>query len=144
MFSLPWKYRFAISDDISILTFGFQSMSSVHSQCRLPSSPDRDARMFTTRSTSGNSNRCGTSASRSFGPMSGSSLIAEKIQSMMVRNSFGDENSAPMAQDEDPDEPVDRDRVERVPDDRVPDDRVPLDRVLVAGFFAAGLAAVLR
>ena len=87
--------------------------------------------MFTTRSTSGNSNRCGTSASRSFGPISGSSLIAEKIQSMMVRNSFGDENSAPMVQD-DEEEPV-----ERVP----------------AGFFAAVLrervlvvffAAVLR
>src|ERR1044071_7898407 len=109
-------------------------MSSVHSQCRLPSSPAWEARMFTTRSTSGNSKRCGTSASRSFGPIPGSSLIAEKIQSMMVRNSFGDENSAPMAQ-EDEEEPED-----------------PVERVL-AGFFAAVLrervvvvffAAVLR
>src|SRR4051812_49016151 len=135
MFSLPWKYRLATSEDISILTLGFQSMSSVHSQCRLPSSPAWDARMFTTRSTSGNSNRCGTSASRSFGPISGSSLIVEKIQSMMVRNSFGDENSAPMVQeDEEPEDPVERERVVRVP----------------AGFFAAVLrlagffAAVLR
>src|ERR1700745_441050 len=109
--------------------------------------------MFTPRSPSANSKRGGTSASRSFGPMSGSSLIAEKIQSMMVRNSFGDENSAPMAQDDEPDEPVDRERVERVPCERVPVERVRVDfarglpgraREVVAGFFAAGLAAVLR
>ena len=40
--------------------------------------------MFTTMSTSGNSKRCGTSASRSFGPMSGSSSISWKTRSMTV------------------------------------------------------------
>ena len=44
-----------------------------------------------------NSKRCGTSASRSFGPMSGSSSIISKTWSMTVRNSFSDVNSAPMA-----------------------------------------------
>src|ERR1044072_8550640 len=127
-FSLPWKYLFAVSEDMVIQTFGSQSTSSVHSQCRLPSSPSRAARMFTTRSTSGNSNRCGTSASRSFGPMSGSSLIAEKIQSMIDRNSFGDENSAPMAQEE-------VERVERALVERALDERVLVEREL-AGFAA--------
>src|SRR3954462_12886232 len=98
-FSLPWKYRFAISDDMVILTLGSQSTSSDHCQCRLPSSPSVAARMLTTRSMSGNSNRCGTSASRSFGPMSASSLIVVKIQSITDRNSFGDANSAPMTQE---------------------------------------------
>jgi hypothetical protein len=62
---------------------------------------------------------------------------------MIVRNSFGDENSAPMAQDDEPDERGDRERVERVPVDRVPVERLLVDRAreLVAGFFAAGLAA---
>ena len=40
-FSLPWKYLLAVSEDIVIRTFGSQSTSSVHSQCRLPSSPSR-------------------------------------------------------------------------------------------------------
>src|SRR3954454_21081343 len=46
--------------------------------------------MFTTWSTSGNTNRCGVSASRSFGPMSGSVLISWNARSMTSRNSFGD------------------------------------------------------
>src|SRR5690242_19688355 len=89
-----------------ILTFGSQSTSSDHSQCRFPSSPCSAARMLTTRSMSGNSNRCGTSASRSFGPMSASSLIVVKIQSMTDRNSFGDANSAPMALELEPEPDV--------------------------------------
>src|SRR3954452_14625116 len=109
-----------------ILTFGSQPTSSDHSQCRCPSSLPSAARMLTTRSTSGNSNRWGTSASRSFGPMSGSSLIVVKIQSMIVRNSFDDENSAPMAQEDEPDERVDEER-ERVVVERLRD---------AAGFFA--------
>jgi hypothetical protein len=66
--------------------------------------------------------------------MSASSLIVVKIQSMTDRNSFGEENSAPMAQLELEPEPVPRERVdvERV--------RVPVDRE-AAGFFAAGLRA---
>src|SRR3979490_835415 len=91
-FSLPWKYLLATSDDIFIFTLGSQSTSSVHSQCRLPSSP-RPARMFTTRSTSSNSNRWGTSASRSFGPIAGSSLIIENTRSMTSRNCLGESNS---------------------------------------------------
>src|SRR5688500_594890 len=55
--------------------------------------------MFTTRSTSVNSNRCGTSASRSLGPMSGSSLIIEKTWSMTVLNSLSDRNSVAIAQE---------------------------------------------
>src|SRR5688500_18194921 len=55
--------------------------------------------MFTTRSTSVNSNRCGTSASRSLGPISGSSLIIEKTWSMTVLNSLSDRNSAAIAQE---------------------------------------------
>src|SRR5688500_15460795 len=55
--------------------------------------------MFTTRSTSVNSNRCGTSASRSLGPMSGSSLIIEKTWSMTVRNSLSDRNSTAIVQE---------------------------------------------
>src|SRR3954454_6087441 len=46
--------------------------------------------MFTTWSTSGNTNRCGVSASRSFGPMSGSVLMSWNARSMTSRNSFGD------------------------------------------------------
>src|SRR3954464_8626330 len=46
--------------------------------------------MFTTWSTSGNTNRCGVSASRSFGPMSGSVLISSNARSMTSRNSSGD------------------------------------------------------
>src|SRR5215211_4041714 len=110
-----------------ILTFGSQSTSSDHSQCRFPSSPPSDARMLTTRSTSGNSNRCGTSASRSLGPMSGSSLIVVKIQSMTVRNSLGEEKSSAMAQEDEPDpdpDPDDRDRLLRV----VPDARDDVER----------------
>src|SRR5215211_7267241 len=102
-FSLPWKYLLAVSDDIAILTFGSQSTSSDHSQCRFPSSPARAARMLTTRSRSVNSNRCGTSASRSFRPMSVSSLIIEKTRSITVRNSFSERNSAAMAQELDGD-----------------------------------------
>src|SRR3954463_2504444 len=131
-----------------ILTFGSQPTSSDHSQCRCPSSLPSAARMLTTRSRSGNSNRCGTSASRSFGPMSGSSLIVVKIQSMTVRNSFGDEKSSAMAQEEEPD-PDDRDRVLRVPEAR---DEVERDREVVDGFAAPdgfavdarGFAAVAR
>src|SRR5947199_4002014 len=94
-FSLPWKYLLATSEDICIFTLGSQSTSSVHSQWRLPSSP-RPARMLTTRSTSSNSNRWGTSASRSFGPIPGSSLIIVKIRSMTSTNSFGDRNDVSM------------------------------------------------
>src|SRR5919108_1573484 len=97
-----------------ILTFGSQSTSSDHSQCRFPSSPAWEARMLTTRSTSGNSNRWGTSASRSFGPISASSLIIAKTRSITVRNSLGDENSAPIGQEDERD-----DRVAREPEDRV-------------------------
>src|SRR3954447_13072067 len=54
--------------------------------------------MFTTLSTSGNTKRCGVSASRSFGPMSGSVLMSSNTRSMTSRNSVGDLNSlAPMA-----------------------------------------------
>src|SRR4051812_19612243 len=49
--------------------------------------------MFTTWSTSGNTNRWGVSASRSLGPMSGSVLISSKARSMTSRNSFGDSNA---------------------------------------------------
>src|SRR3954451_20433905 len=93
-FSLPWKYLLAVSEDMVILTFGSQSTSSDHSQCRLPSSPSAAARMFTTRSRSVNSKRCGTSASRSFGPISGSASIIEKTASMTSTNSFSELNSA--------------------------------------------------
>src|SRR5262245_46040011 len=48
--------------------------------------------MFTTMSTSGNSKRCGVSASRSFGPISASVLISAKVLSMTSRNSFEDVN----------------------------------------------------
>src|SRR6478609_8545845 len=88
-FSLPWKYLLAMSEFISIFTSGSQSTSSVHSQTRLlPSLLSSAAVMFTTRSRSGNSKRCGVSASRSFGPMSGSVLIISKTRSMTSRNSF--------------------------------------------------------
>src|ERR687886_458403 len=50
--------------------------------------------MFTTRSRSGNSNRWGVSASRSFGPISGSVLIIVNTWSITSRNSFADLNSA--------------------------------------------------
>src|SRR6476660_1295755 len=93
-FSLPWKYLLAVSEDIAILTLGSQSTSSDHSQCRLPSSPSEAARMFTTRSRSVNSKRWGTSASRSFGPMSGSSSIIEHTASMTSTNSSSELNSA--------------------------------------------------
>src|SRR5215211_2695419 len=54
--------------------------------------------MFTTSSTSGNTNRCGVWASRSFGPMSGSVLISSNARSMTSRNSSGDSKSLlPMA-----------------------------------------------
>jgi hypothetical protein len=43
--------------------------------------------MFTTASWSGNSNRCGTRASRSFGPMSGSVLMSVNTLSITSRNS---------------------------------------------------------
>ena len=43
--------------------------------------------MLTTRSRSSNSKRCGVSASRSAGPISGSSLIIAKIWSITSRNS---------------------------------------------------------
>ena len=88
-FSLPWKYLFAVSEDIVIRTLGSQSTSSVHSQARLPSSSSSAARMFTMRSRSVNSKRCGTSASRSFGPISGSSDIIEKVRSITSTNSSG-------------------------------------------------------
>src|SRR5438128_8870895 len=48
--------------------------------------------MFITRSTSSNSNRCGTSASRSLGPISGSSLMSVNTLSITSRNSLADEN----------------------------------------------------
>src|SRR3954462_14424341 len=93
-FSLPWKYLLAVSEDIAILTLGSQSTSSDHSQYRLPSSPSSAARMLTTRSRSVNSKRWGTSASRSFGPMSGSESIIEKTASMTSTNSSSELNSA--------------------------------------------------
>src|SRR3954454_19432098 len=88
-FSLPWKYLLATSEFISIFTSGSQPTSSDHSQTRLlPSSLSSAAVMLTTRSRSGNSKRCGVSASRSFGPMSGSVLIIWNTRSMTSRNSF--------------------------------------------------------
>src|SRR5829696_8406017 len=96
-FSLPWKYLFAVSADMAIFTRGSQSTSSVHSQVRFPSSPSRVARMFTTRSTSSNSQRIGTSASRSFGPISGSSSIIPKTRSITVLNSLGESKETPTA-----------------------------------------------
>src|SRR5262249_39587354 len=53
--------------------------------------------MFITRSTSSNSNRWGTSASRSLGPISGSSLIIAKTRSITSRNSLGDWNGLAIA-----------------------------------------------
>src|SRR4051812_22852586 len=49
--------------------------------------------MFTTLSTSGNTKRCGVSASRSLGPMSGSVLMSSNTRSMTSQNSLGDSNS---------------------------------------------------
>src|SRR5215211_8486018 len=69
-------------------------MSSDHSQRRF-SSPV-PAVTLTTRSTSGNSNRWGVSASRSFGPISGSVLISSKVLSRTSRNSAG-ERKLPIA-----------------------------------------------
>src|SRR4051794_22084200 len=95
-FSLPWKYLLAMSEFISIFTSGSQSTSSVHSQTRLfPSLLSSLYVTLTTRSRSGNSKRCGVSASRSFGPMSGSSLMSENVRSMTSRNSFADLNPIP-------------------------------------------------
>src|SRR5262245_14665915 len=53
--------------------------------------------MFITRSTSSNSNRWGTSASRSLGPISGSSLIIVKTRSITSRNCLGDWNGLAIA-----------------------------------------------
>src|SRR4029078_10175152 len=50
--------------------------------------------MLTTASWSGNSNRCGTRASRSFGPMSGSVLMIVNTLSITSRNSDDELNSA--------------------------------------------------
>ena len=80
------------------MTLGFQSTSSDHSQWRFPSSPSRVARMLTTRSKSENSNRCGVSASRSFGPISGSASISRNTSSMTSRSSLAESNEALMAQ----------------------------------------------
>src|SRR3954466_6418754 len=55
--------------------------------------------MLTTASKSENSNRCGVSASRSLGPMSGSASISEKILSITSRSSLADSNEALMAQE---------------------------------------------
>src|SRR5215207_6444569 len=56
--------------------------------------------MLTTRSRSVNSKRCGTSASRSLGPISGSASIIAKTWSMTSTNSSSESNSTlPMAQD---------------------------------------------
>src|SRR4051794_10776251 len=96
-FSLPWKYLFAVSDDMVIRTLGSQSTSSLHSQCSSPSSPGRPARMFTTRSRSSNSKRWGTSASLSLGPISGSSLIRENVRSMTSRNCWGESKGVDIA-----------------------------------------------
>src|SRR4051795_1188416 len=80
-----------------IWTLDFQSTSSDHSQCRLPSSSARAARMLTTTSKSENSKRWGVSASRSLGPMSGSASIIAKTWSIASRSSFADSNEAPTA-----------------------------------------------
>src|SRR3954453_4270564 len=53
--------------------------------------------MFTTMSKSENSNRCGVSASRSLGPISGSASIIEKTASIAWRSSLADSNEAPTA-----------------------------------------------
>src|SRR5919109_796731 len=50
--------------------------------------------MLTTASMSGNSKRCGTRASRSFGPISGSVLMIVNTLSMTSRNSSDERNSA--------------------------------------------------
>ena len=50
--------------------------------------------MFTTASWSGNSNRCGTRASRSFGPMSGSVLMIVNTLSITSRNSAAELKAA--------------------------------------------------
>ena len=86
---LALEVRLAVSELIVILTLGSQSMSSDHSQARF-GSPAPPARMLTTRSRSVNSNRCGVSASRSLGPISGSSLISANVRSMTSRNSLGE------------------------------------------------------
>src|SRR5437763_15231819 len=49
--------------------------------------------MLPTSSRSGNSKRCGVSAARSLGPISGSSRISAKVRSMASRNSVMDLNT---------------------------------------------------
>src|SRR5437764_1258000 len=78
---------------MAIRTFGSQSTSSLHAQTRF-GSPVWPARRLTTSATSGNSNRCGVSASRSLGPISGSSLMIVKVLSMTSRNSSTDSKAA--------------------------------------------------
>src|SRR5947209_36114 len=73
--------------------------------------------MLTTISTSVNSKRCGVSASRSFGPISGSSLISVKVRSITSRNSCGDLNAVIGAAGVYGQEPLDR------ADPPEPDDR---------------------
>src|SRR5215218_4886669 len=121
-FSLPWKYLFAVSDDIAIFTRGSQSTSSVHSQRRLPSSSSRAARMLATRSRSSNSYRIGTSASRSLGPMSGSSFIIENTRSITSLNSLGESKEAAIGYEPDVVPPAPEDvepPAEVVPPERV-------------------------
>src|SRR5918996_1671398 len=74
-----------------ISTSGFHATSSDHSQRRWCPSVISDAYVtFTTRSTSGNSNRCGVSASRRRGPISGSVLMISNTRSITSRNSAAD------------------------------------------------------
>src|SRR3954452_20654607 len=85
-----------MSESIFISTSGSQATSSDHSQRRFcPSTTSSAKVMFTTRSRSGNSKRCGVSASRSFGPISGSVLMSPKVLSMTSRNSLEDLNAIP-------------------------------------------------
>src|SRR3954471_4676302 len=80
-----------MSEVIFISTAGCQATSSDHSHMRLCSeSPFPAGAMFTTSSRSGNSQRWAVSASRSFGPMSGSADISSKQRSMTSRNSSAD------------------------------------------------------
>ena len=79
----------AVSELMAIFTLGSQETSSDHSHFRLGSSLE-PARMLTTSSRSGNSNRWGVSASRRRGPISGSSLIRLNVRSITSTNSSTD------------------------------------------------------
>src|SRR3954469_5752098 len=111
-------------ESIVMQTSGSQVTSSDHTQRRFPSAPPSAAVTFTTRSRSGNSHRCGDSASRSFGPMSGSVLISSNARPITSRNSSADLNPL-------------------TPQDNLNESRAALHQVLV-DLLLNGLADALR